>query len=353
LKEGKIVKKNKMANVILLAISVAVFVPIWGTFHDILRIQKGWIAFLSAAVFFAAGHKLSESINIAFSHILGVGWGIAVLYLLNTVILGINSYLYMFLILAIFGFMSVIVTNIGIRFLSHTPSLFCGWAIAFAVFGGTPISGLTVSIIGEVLLACIIGVVFVGIGISQLQSLLVRLVIQDISSGEDIKTEMEIVKTGDKVVIKPMKKTLSDGKMEMYLQSYSNPKVEISNDKSEMQEIKAEINKLHRSILEIPHLRSNIGGNNVNTRIKVIGVCGSPHKNGSTIEYLRVALQAAEEIDNVETVLIELAGREIKPCQGCKSDRCGGTCIIPDYMQELYPKLRECDGLIESIPKIV
>ena len=65
---------------------------------------------------------------------------------------------------------------------------------------------------------------------------------------------------------------------------------------------------------------------------------------------IKRALAAAEEMGNVEVELIELAGKDIKPCLGCKSDKCGGTCRINDYMQELYPKLRECDGMILASP---
>ncbi|MDR1461372.1 MAG: DUF1097 domain-containing protein [Campylobacteraceae bacterium] len=133
-------KKDKVITVILLAISVALFVSIWGTFHNIVGVQRGWIAFISAAVFFAAGHKIEESVNVALSHLLGIGWGLAVLYLFSVSIVSIDSILYSVLTLATFGFMSVIVTNMGIKFLSHTPSLFSGWAIAFAVFGGISVT---------------------------------------------------------------------------------------------------------------------------------------------------------------------------------------------------------------------
>ncbi|MDR1461373.1 MAG: flavodoxin family protein [Campylobacteraceae bacterium] len=141
----------------------------------------------------------------------------------------------------------------------------------------------------------------------------------------------------------------TDDKIQKYLKNYSTPETEAMEEKREMQELKTEITKLRQSLSDI-HMGAVSGGIAGHTRVKIIGICGSPHKKGSTIDYLRTAMNAAEEIENVETEIIELAGKEIKPCLGCKSDKCGGTCIISDYMQELYPKLRGCDGLILASP---
>lgn len=171
-------KKDKIINITLLGISIAVFAAIWGTFYGIINVEKAWVGFFSAAIFFAAGHKLKDSINVALSHLLGVGFGLAVLYLLNLPIVDTNRTLYTFLILAVFGFMSAIFVNTGIPFLSHLPSLFCGWAIAFAVFGDIPVSAWIGTAIYEVLLVCVIGVLFVGVGISQLHSFLLKIILK-------------------------------------------------------------------------------------------------------------------------------------------------------------------------------
>lgn len=342
-------KKERVTSFLLLAISVSIIVPVWGTFHSIVGVSQAWIAFLSAAVYFAAGHKLKDSVNVSLSHLLGIGWGLAVLYLLANPIFEINGILYTFLILLFFGFMSVIITNIGIPIFSHTPSLFCGWAIAFAVFGGTPIADWIALDIEETMLACVIGVFFVGCGIAQLHAILLKYLFKNSSTLEDSQVIKE-TKSKNKITSKQNnQKSLAEEKMSKYLQEYSTPESKNAENKFEMQQLRTEISKLHQQLLDMPSGYS-VNGNSSATKVKIIGICGSPHKKGSTIEYLRTAMNAAEEMGNVETEIIELAGKEIKPCLGCKSDRCGGTCIISDYMQELYPKLRECDGLILASP---
>lgn len=335
------VKNEKIVGFILLALSIALFVPMFGTFHEIIGVQRAWIAFLTAAIFFAAGHKLNDSVNVALSHLLGVGWGMAILYLWENHIFDTNEMLYIFLTLSIFGFMSAIVTNIGINFLSHTPSLFCGWAIAFAVFGNLPTIEWTMQLINDVLLACIVGVFFIGVGISQLQCFLAKLVLRN------TQVVKSVVDTESKKI---ENKSLVDEKMQRYLKSYVSHEIKISDDIQEMQKLRVEISKLQQSLLDNSYNKGLMGGKIIDTKVRIVGVCGSPHKKGSTIEYLRMAMSAVEEMGNVETEIIELAGKEIKPCLGCKSDKCGGTCIISDYMQELYPKLRICDGIILASP---
>lgn len=84
--------------------------------------------------------------------------------------------------------------------------------------------------------------------------------------------------------------------------------------------------------------------------INVVGICGSPHKDGSTIMYIERALEAAARAGNVTTSIISLAGKNIHPCMACKTDSCYGKCRIDDDMQECYPLLREADGIIIGSP---
>ena len=345
--------KRSALKILCLAISVALFVPIWGTFHGNVGIQLGWVAFATSAIYFASGCNIKEVFNVIFSHILGLAWGIGSLKLLGEPLFFKDSPIaYTFIVLCVFGFMAVIVTSIGISFISHSPSLFCGWAIAFAVLGGVEQNGwknLTI----ESCIAMTIGVVFIGVGVSTVAGLLEKVLVK--GEGEPAKAApAQKVKSE---ASKQEKRTAAENKMYKFVQSYSNTTEEEKADAVNNQliaDLKDEIGSLKQTILDNDFAASNAGatssGSYVNTKVKIIGVCGSPHKKGSTIDYLRKALAAAEEVGNVETELIELAGKEIKPCMGCKSDKCHGTCRINDYMQELYPKLRECDGLILASP---
>ena len=329
-------KKSNIIKMLLLALSVSIFVPIWGTFHSYIEINSAWVAFVSAAVFFAAGHNIREAVKVSLSHILGMFWGLAVLYIVDASLLNVNAILYMFMILAIFGFGSVVITNIGIRLISHTPSLFAGWAVAFAVFGGMPISEWKDSCL-DVGAALVIGVLFVGVGISQFQMFLMKVLKID-----DKYAELEENKKEPENLSQKKGKSKVESKIDLYTASYNklNEDSPQETTNADIDEIKTGIADLKHTILDTQQFASNLHSqqNIKDVKVKILGICGSPHKKGSTINYLKRALEAAEEMGNVEVELIELAGKDIKPCLGCKSDKCGGTCRINDYMQELYPK---------------
>ncbi len=84
--------------------------------------------------------------------------------------------------------------------------------------------------------------------------------------------------------------------------------------------------------------------------MKVLGVVCSPRKNGNTEIMMEVALAGASGL-GAETELWTTAGKDLRPCDACKS--CvekGGKCHIDDDMQELYPKVLAADGIIFGSP---
>jgi multimeric flavodoxin WrbA len=85
------------------------------------------------------------------------------------------------------------------------------------------------------------------------------------------------------------------------------------------------------------------------TLVKVLAVVGSPRKE-NTYRLIEAAVTAIAA-KNVETELVHLADLDIKQCAGCSSF-CEekGECKIQDGMQELYPKLKEADGIIIGTP---
>ncbi len=86
--------------------------------------------------------------------------------------------------------------------------------------------------------------------------------------------------------------------------------------------------------------------------MKVLGIAGSPRKNGNSTFLIKEALRSAQE-EGAETELILLWGKEIKPCDGCWSCRKTGKCHINDDMQEIYEKLKAADGIILGSPTYV
>ena len=87
------------------------------------------------------------------------------------------------------------------------------------------------------------------------------------------------------------------------------------------------------------------------SKIKVLGVSGSPRKGRNTEQLLRAALDAASELD-VETELVSLSDLKILPCDGCntcvKEKRC--PLDAEDDVGRLKEKLMEADAVIFSAP---
>lgn len=80
----------------------------------------------------------------------------------------------------------------------------------------------------------------------------------------------------------------------------------------------------------------------------IIGISGSPRKDGNTTQMISWALEKARETEGVSTQLIELADYHINDCAACKT--CMGTCIQRDGMDQLHEELLSADGLIFGSP---
>lgn len=91
----------------------------------------------------------------------------------------------------------------------------------------------------------------------------------------------------------------------------------------------------------------------------ILGISGSPRKGANTDILLAEAMKAAEETAGIRTETIYLRDYEIHNCKGCfaccrepgKKDGGAHACaMFHDGMDEIYPKLKECAGLIIATP---
>lgn len=87
-------------------------------------------------------------------------------------------------------------------------------------------------------------------------------------------------------------------------------------------------------------------------KTKILAINGSPRKGGTQYA-LEYALKAAEEIEGVETELINLRGKKLNFCMHC--NRCLPADVFhcpafDDIMTEIYPKFLEADGIIIGSP---
>ena len=83
--------------------------------------------------------------------------------------------------------------------------------------------------------------------------------------------------------------------------------------------------------------------------MKVIGIVGSPRKNGNTEILTAHALKAIAE-EGLDTELVGLAGLDIKPCNACMACKKEEQCSIEDDLFPIYLKMKEADGIILASP---
>jgi multimeric flavodoxin WrbA len=83
--------------------------------------------------------------------------------------------------------------------------------------------------------------------------------------------------------------------------------------------------------------------------MKILGISGSPRKDGTTVTMINEALQAAAA-DGAEVELFSVAGKNIKGCEGCWSCTKTGKCKIKDDVTGLFEKMLEADGIIFGSP---
>jgi multimeric flavodoxin WrbA len=84
--------------------------------------------------------------------------------------------------------------------------------------------------------------------------------------------------------------------------------------------------------------------------MRVLGISGSLRPESNTLFYVKTALGVIEK-QGIETELLSLMGKEIKPCTGCYDCTRQGRCTIKgDDFDGILAKMREADGLILGSP---
>lgn len=81
----------------------------------------------------------------------------------------------------------------------------------------------------------------------------------------------------------------------------------------------------------------------------VLGISGSPRKNGNTELLMREVLKAAET-EGCETEPFFVSGKQVSPCDACYTCFETGCCRIQDDMQELYDLLDRADAVVFGSP---
>lgn len=81
----------------------------------------------------------------------------------------------------------------------------------------------------------------------------------------------------------------------------------------------------------------------------VLGIAGSPRRNGNSDRLLSAALEGAREAGaRIETIVASASG--VNPCRGCNACSRDGRCIQRDGGDDLYAAIDAADALIIASP---
>ena len=83
--------------------------------------------------------------------------------------------------------------------------------------------------------------------------------------------------------------------------------------------------------------------------MKVLGVIGSPRKQGNTAALVERVLEGARE-SGAETEAVYLGQVNLNPCRACDSCKKTNRCIQRDGMQDVYDKIAESRALVLGTP---
>jgi len=84
---------------------------------------------------------------------------------------------------------------------------------------------------------------------------------------------------------------------------------------------------------------------------KLIVVLKSSPRSQSSSSLLADQVAAGVQSKGAEPVVFDLAGMNINPCDACDFCQSGDVgCSVKDDMQQIYPKLREADGIVIASP---
>lgn len=85
-------------------------------------------------------------------------------------------------------------------------------------------------------------------------------------------------------------------------------------------------------------------------KVRILGIVGSPRKNGNTAKLVKKALEGASSVSGVETELYEMAGKEFHHCIGCFHCLTKRGCRFKDDFQDFVKRYLAAHGVIWGAP---
>ena len=141
-----------------LALLIAVMPPAWAVLSPYLGNTVGPIALICAGIYGRNGNKFVDAHKIALGYLAGDIWALIAFEIMAHT--PINPDLTLFLTLAVFGFILIVIST---RFANiiHMPSWLTGWAIGMLAMNLDKVTPL-MSLTAQIGAAMLVGVYYVG-----------------------------------------------------------------------------------------------------------------------------------------------------------------------------------------------
>lgn len=155
-------------EIITLALLIAIMPPAWAVASPYLGNSVGPVALICAGIYATNGNKFRDAHKIALGYLAGDIWALIAFEIMAHT--PINPDLTLFLTLAVFGFILVIISSKFAEII-HMPSWLTGWAIGMLAMNldtSTPVMSLTV----QIAVAMLVGVYYVGALLDKVHRLL-------------------------------------------------------------------------------------------------------------------------------------------------------------------------------------
>lgn len=161
---------EKKLNMLTLALGIALLPPIWAVLAPHIGVTTGAVALICAGVYVANGNKIADAFKIAAGFLLGDGWAVLAVFLMEKMQFNPDAELY--LTLFVLGGLAVLIGETFSKFI-FTPAWLCGWAVGLTIMGPLAVADIGTLPI-QIAAAMIAGVVYVGIGVDAFQKALLK-----------------------------------------------------------------------------------------------------------------------------------------------------------------------------------
>lgn len=149
---------------------IALLPPLWAVLAPYIGISTGAVALICAGVYVTNGNKLEDGLKIMIGFWCGDLWALLALKLMN--IINLNTDLELFVILAILGFLAVVIGSV-LEKIIFLPAWLCGWAIGLTIMSSMDVSNLY-GIFIQIAAAMAVGVWYVGAGVDLFSRCILR-----------------------------------------------------------------------------------------------------------------------------------------------------------------------------------